>query len=384
MKNEKLKILIASYFFYPENMPRAFRTFELAKGFSAKGHEVDVYIPDYDFDYNELSKKHNINIYKINSGFFFNKGRKKKIFIKNKINFKKKTIVNNILKKVLYYFFGEIKFEYAIEIYKALKENKKKYDIIISISYPIYVHYGVALAIKNNKDFGKIKIADCGDPFYYQEENKIAFYFKFFEKWIFNKFDYITVPVNIAINSYLYFKNKNNIKVIPQGFDLSNIKLAKYNKNKIPTFGYAGAFIENQRDPKILFEYLLNAEFDYRFSIYLTKSESSLKLINKYTDLLKDKIIIKANIPRDDILFELSKCDFLINIENLSTNQTPSKLIDYSITNRPIFSFHPEKFNKEIFNEFISGNYNSKLNINLKDYNIKKITDDFLELLNNN
>ena len=41
----------------------------------------------------------------------------------------------------------------------------------------------------------------------------------------------------------------------------------------------------------------------------------------------------------------MSKMDFLINLENLNKEQSPSKLIDYAISKRPIFSFNQNNFN---------------------------------------
>ena len=55
----KLKICIASYYFLPENRPRSYRTFELAREFSRLGHDVTVFIPEYDYNYDGLIRKYN-------------------------------------------------------------------------------------------------------------------------------------------------------------------------------------------------------------------------------------------------------------------------------------------------------------------------------------
>jgi glycogen synthase len=57
-----MKILIVSRTFYPENTPRAFRATELAKQFSAMGHEVTVITPRKGNEHDEFEKKHRVSI----------------------------------------------------------------------------------------------------------------------------------------------------------------------------------------------------------------------------------------------------------------------------------------------------------------------------------
>ena len=378
-------ILIASYFFSPENVPRAFRTFELAKELSRQGHFVTLYIPDYDNDYSDISNKYNLNIKKVKTGFLFNKNKKKKLKHNSKVkininnNFKKRSFINKI-ENFLIFLFGEKKIEYGFEIFKQLLKEKKKYDLLISISYPIYVHMGVALALLSKKELANTKVADCGDPFYYNQNKKMAFYHKYFEKFILNKFDYITVPTEKAVSSYYYFKESKNIKVIPHGFDLSAVKTSKYHKNKILTFGYAGAFEQTLRNPELLFEYLINLDKNFKFIIYLTKPKSTIGCIKSYINKLGEKLVLIPNTPREQVIYELSKCDFLINVENTTSNQMPSKIVDYKLAKRPIFSFHPDKFEHRIFEEFLSGDYKEQLDVNIENYDIRRVAGKFLEL----
>lgn len=95
------KILIVSYFFYPESVPRSFRTFELAKELAKKGSSVTVYIPNYDYDYTELCQKYNFNIIKINTGFFFNKNKKKSTSSQNNKKIIKSEKMKNKIFKIL-------------------------------------------------------------------------------------------------------------------------------------------------------------------------------------------------------------------------------------------------------------------------------------------
>jgi len=65
-----MKILIITYYFFPEITPRAFRAFELAKEFSRLGHDVSIIIPSCNFDYKDLELEYNFKIIQIYHGFF--------------------------------------------------------------------------------------------------------------------------------------------------------------------------------------------------------------------------------------------------------------------------------------------------------------------------
>ena len=76
--------------------------------------------------------------------------------------------------------------------------------------------------------------------------------------------------------------------------------------------------------------------------------------------------------------------DFLLNLENVnSPNQTPSKLIDYAITNRPILSINPNNLAVDKIDAFFNKNYSKKLIIeDLNQYHISNVVNKFLNLVN--
>src|SRR5690606_2743737 len=106
-----------------------------------------------------------------------------------------------------------------------------------------------------------------------------------------------------------YREFQNKIRVIPQGFSFDNFKLFKYKKNKIPTFAYSGIFYRSSRNPNYFLEWLSNLNINYKFIVY-TRSHILLEpFLNKFGD----RLVIKDYIPRDELIFELSKCDVLLN-----------------------------------------------------------------------
>lgn len=84
---------------------------------------------------------------------------------------------------------------------------------------------------------------------------------------------------------------------------------------------------------------------------------------------------------KSGIITYYCKNGFLINIGNGTNVQTPSKLIDYTLTKRPILTVQTDDMKSEIFNEFLIGNYEHRdADINISDYDIRNIVQQFIEL----
>ncbi len=359
----KKKILIVSSAYFPRISPRSFRTTQLAEELSQQGHDVTVLTHIRKSDRQKIGKKENLKV--VN----FIKGDYKEL--------KKKNIFSRVFQFILKYLLMYPDIQYTFLLRNSLK-NYGNYDILISIAVPYPIHWGVILGIKNNSNLCKTWIADCGDPFIgYGHKYGMPFYFRFVNNWFMNNVEFITLPYKELL---VYYKEKDHhkIKFIPQGFDFDEIVLSEYKKNKILTFAYAGSFIKNFRDPRLFLEYLALLDIDFKFIVY-TRNKS---LISDFKEILKEKIEIRDYIPRIDLLYELSKMDFLINIQNGNKKDYPSKLIDYSFTNRPILNVNSYSLNEEAITNFFKGDY-SNWDIALKcidKYDIKNVAKQFLDL----
>lgn len=376
-----MKIAIVTAYYLPIPTPRAFRATELAQEFARRGHSVTVYnsITDEGFEYSSLPTYNNhlryINLDILNAEKLSNSNSNKRSKF---ILF----LLSNI--RLLTYYFTTNKW---FLLYKGLKKNlhfDEHYDLLISIGLPFHIHWGVGRLI-DKRNISDCYVADYGDPFSKHNPSiKVAPYFRFIERKIISKFDYITVPTEIALNSYVWLKDKSKIKVIPQGFDFSQIVIANYKPNKIPTFAYAGLFYSDIRNPKNFFKFLCELECDFRFYIYTNVgSMDNLSCIQPFISILKEKLIIKDIIPRLSLIEELSKLDFIININNISSNQIPSKLIDYTLSQRPIFSLSQNEFDDLKFMKFMNGNYINGEAVDLDEFSIKNVADKFEKLVRN-
>ncbi|MBK9590973.1 MAG: hypothetical protein IPO32_05510 [Crocinitomicaceae bacterium] len=251
---------------------------------------------------------------------------------------------------------GGFSFEFAFTCSKVLAKDSKPFDLIISVGLPISAHLAVARARRSNKSLCKTAIADYGDPYSFSKIINPPYFHRWLERRMLKKFDFILTPTEKGVSSFLYFKQRSFIKVIPQGFDFSDVKLTTETKRDSSVkFCFAGNFYQDVRNPKELLDFLSKVQSDFTFTVFInTRDPANGKLLEPYLDLLKNKLAVKSFLPRLDCIYEMSQADFLVNISNTKEEHTPSKLIDYKLAKRPIFSYTPGNFKSEIASAFKS------------------------------
>lgn len=365
----KKKILIVSSTFYPQNSPRSFRTTELVKEFARQGHEVTLLTLKNDEYHIPFEEEQGVTIRDFGPLYF------------PEIEFNGESGLSALVKKVirrgLLLLFEYPEIELMPRVKKALKKESG-YDLLISIAVPHPIHWGVARAW--DRTIADTWVADCGDPYMGATMDSFdkLFYFKYFEKDFCRKTDFITVPVEEAKEGY-YPEFRGKIEVVPQGFKFDEVEIdhASYIPNSVPTFAYAGGLIPQNRDPRPFLDYLITLDQDYRFIVF-TKTKF---LIEPYVESANGKIEIRDYIPRKKLLKVLSGMDFLINFENKSPLQSPSKLIDYYLAGRPVLSIPNTNLNKKAINEFLRGNYRNQYNFrDIDQYRIENVCNRFLDL----
>jgi len=368
---EKKKILIVSRTFYPINSPRSFRTTELVKEFARQGHDVTLLTLKDDDHHPEFELEYGVKIKDMGplkfSPIAASGG--------NRIT----SLVNKVLRRGLLQLFEYPDIELIWKVKKALKKESG-YDLLISVAVPHPIHWGVAMIWKKNSSIAKAWVADCGDPYMGAtlDTFKKLFYFKYFEKAFCRKADYITVPIEDAKEGY-YPEFWEKIEVIPQGFKFDDVEITKNGRpeNDKPTFAYAGGLIPGGRDPRPFLKYLVNLKEDYH-CIFYTRSHS---LVEPYIHQAEGKIEIRDYIPRVQLLETLSEMDFLINFENNTSLQLPSKLIDYYLTGRPVLSVKSGKVPEERLLQFLNGDYTGSYNFeNMERFSIENVCKQFLNL----
>jgi hypothetical protein len=378
----KKKILITTYFFSPTNSPRAFRITALAKKLAENGHEVTVVTSDIGYDYTQIEKSANLKIIAIKSGYLLNKPSLVKPGETASTSHLSAPSVFSIIKtrirKTMLYLIPDAHlFEYAISLKNSLKKlDLNSFDVIISNSHPFAVHLGTALAMKN---YNNISIAESGDPHYYNFI-KLAFYQKNIEKWVLSKFSHITIPLTKAIEDYARLDVKSKVTVIPHGFDFERVKLfePKNITTDVVRFAFAGRLYKNLRDPSEFLDFLVKKNIPFTFTIYTDfNNRETMELLAPYEKRLDGKLIIHPLVPRDECIYLLSNNDFLINIANTSENQSPSKLIDYSLTKRPILTISSQFTEQSKFDAFFDKDYSQHVPLDISQFNINTVCEKF-------
>lgn len=172
---------------------------------------------------------------------------------------------------------------------------------------------------------------------------------------------------------------EEKIRVIPQGIRILPISSDTYTPHEIPEFCYAGAFYEKIRNPSEFLSYLSKLRMDFRFHVY-ARNSFALEILERYRQAFGQRLIIHQPIPREELIHVMAHMDFLVNMDNDNAVQRPSKLIDYAMSCRPIFSFRRSTFDANKFQAFLRGDYHTATQIDLAAYDIKNIADQFEQL----
>lgn len=366
-----MRILVIAQHLFPIKTPRAHRTTELVKELSRQGHSVVVYAVIGTYDYKDFEKTYNVQVKPIPVKLQFNPYTSDGSGERNILD----QIFGRLLGKLLE--FPNIEFLFSIP--KIIKKESK-FDALISIADPHQIHWGCSKALlKYPLKFPEKWICDSGDPFMNNDKTKKHYkYYAKFEHLYCNLCDYLTVPVENAINGY-YPECRNKIKIIPQGFNFELPIQKNEPSNKVITFAFAGIFYKDIRNPEAFLDYLGTLHQDFRFVVYTPYKQ----LLQKYIPILNDKLIIYEPINREELIVKLKEMDFLINIENVDRPyQTPSKLIDYALTGRPILSINPVAVDTVMVDEFFQKNYSQQFIVtDIEQYHISNVVKKFISLI---
>ena len=365
-----MKILVITRSYPPLRNPRAFRANELLRGLCERGISAGLIAPQgIKHTDDDLWEYHPVD-------YGGNYGRN--------LGTPKYSSLKKYIRKISSYFLGDSPSNilYSIHLFRLLLKKRmlNNYDALVVISYPFYNLVAVSFFVKIFSSGGCF-IADCGDPLYYNTSFAKAAYLKWFERWVLKSFDYVTIPFDHARKAYQECIPQGKIRVIPQGFRIIDIPADMYIGNLIPTFCYAGVFYEQIRNPEFFFEHLMMTQGAFRFVVYALDEPFTQSLLVKYKARLKDRLVVVPPIDRESLIHEMAKMDFVINFDNDNATQRPSKLIDYAMSRRPILSFNRQTFRPEVFQAFLKGDYREQYHVDLAQYDIRRVVDQFEALV---
>ncbi|MCU5405856.1 transporter [Bacillus cereus] len=392
------RVVVISYWYYPENVARAFHVKGIVSSLIKDGYHVDLVLPKNAM-YQEIGNKNsnNITLHQVKPGILLHKEKNRWDVNRNILNNSHSNLLTKGLKKLYdVLIWPDRTIEWAINAYRYVKKNKLHSNsmAMVTVGLPVSTHITGHLL---KKDVPHLKwIADYGDPFSYNPDREIRKYDRFLESRMLNNVDSIVIPTESAIDCYTSLGvNKSQIHVIPQLFEEeqgeSNYEVDKDKFNIM----YAGSFYRGIRSPVEFIHALSlaskrNKQIEFHYFGNVTALEEFLNM----EGLDKEKLPIKINDfkSRSEILNIMREMDLLINLNNKSTSQIPSKIIDYLYANKRILnigknlnelfdnvdnekekiadrlveiSLNPLEFNYDQLKKFYSYNLNSTKYLNL-------------------
>jgi len=374
MKNKK-RILIVSYFFWPDQTPRAFRAYELAKEFSRQNYHVTVItkklkidrIKNDPFDIIEIPVKlENVNEH-IPSALFAmevrkNIRRKKKKPLHTRFNAPAK-----IQFWKLFIWPSLRHYEFCYRGIKKLLNYRTQFifDMTISIGLPIASHLLTYKLYNHGFNLGTL-VADYGDPLTYNPDIDFSMINYLKEKKILSCFDFISIPIKKAVKSFTRLGiDPRKLRIIPQGFSFQTSNKIKYHlpqkSSKKSIFIYGGIFYKKIRNPENFFRalHLLKKQGkSFHFYIFTNIEHPYVKYLQKkYGKTLSDVVSFNDILMRGLFLGALEQADYGINFLNKSEYQEPSKLIDYALTGLKTFDIDMDLSPVEIVRKISSDDY---------------------------
>ena len=340
--SDSKKILMVSDACYPELSPRAFRTTELARELAREGHRVTLLIPNRQVFRDDPLQADGLRVI-FADGTVEGRGGSA-VARRNKSI--RRFIPKFAQRWILYFYCHEFFAKYNPGIFRQL----------VALDEPPF----------------------RGDV----APNVFPAYYLILKCWG-RRFDYFTIPVEKALDCYTPYKSRERIKIIPQGFDLTAVKRRPYEPNPQPTFAYAGRFYEWIRDPEFFFDFLETLDADFRFDLYINYLDPCFaEMIRQAQQRVRGRIVLREALPRERLIERLGAADFLINFDNTTSNATPSKLIDYAMTGRPILSFNDRTFDPDGFRAALRGDYRAQVRgIDLSQYDIRNVAAQFIDLI---
>lgn len=250
---------------------------------------------------------------------------------------KRKIIAKNMTDYISYIFPNEhlYEFSYISEFKEKIKKicNDHSFDAIIGVAAPYYIPISIA---KSKVDVKKILLQF--DPFSDNKQfsKKAWIIRRLAEKYAMSKLDYI-----FALDCFAEELKSNNPKQkeIIETIAVPRIKKDNWKekpsvKNHIINCVFCGLFYPGIREPNFTLELFQELPDNYVLNLVGFGCEDQ---INKYTSL-GNRLIRHGKVGKEEAQKYMNDADLLINIDNNSSNQIPSKIFEYFNTGLPIIN----------------------------------------------
>ncbi len=399
----KKRILIVSYFFWPEQTPRAFRAYELAREFNRRNFEVTIVTKKLNVErqFSEPFILHEFPIYKRNVDLFIPSkllGQKggsastgKQQSAGQDSNGLRKLAIPSYLHFWKLFFWPSIwSREFAKEGTKYLNNKlNSEFDLTISVdSFALPSHSLTHKLWKKGQRLGVV-IGDSGDPFTFNPNHKFSLNHYLRERKLLACFDYITVPTSRAISAFTKLGiQQGRIRVIPQGFSFDLAGINQFDLERLSPdttlLVYGGKFKSKIRNPEnflAALALLRKQRKKVSCRIYTDLRDPYIQdLRATYEERLSDSLQFNELIMRDEFLSVIQQADYSLNFVNKSKYQVPSKLIDFALTGAKVIDISMDMTPEDIAAKILGHDcYTPELD---PRYDIKNVVNGFISLTN--
>ncbi|HZL09022.1 MAG TPA: hypothetical protein VFC65_03410 [Prolixibacteraceae bacterium] len=353
----KLKLLLVSFSFFPDDSPNTYRWKNIIDIWAAKGIEVFV-VSAQKPGFRKFEIVNGIKIYRTGRSLF-QRVKTKLGSISNEnlvIRENDKSLNKESLFRKTYNFLWK-RFcwpDWAfLSYYPTLKLSReiiKRENItnLITVSWPFTDHL---VGYKLKKENNLFWLAEIIDPFSFNNEiNNQKIYSKLnfsVERKVLNKADLVCVMTARIQSKYvsLFPEINEKINVIHNLYvPVKDVFLDnnKKKESKAIKFVFMGTLSPGVRTPENLlkiFEKLLNFKSSINLELHLYgKINSSIKSFNEYADLINKSIFLHGSVPKNQVHYILKEADILVNIGNSNPYQEPSKIIEYVYLGKPVIN----------------------------------------------
>ncbi len=366
-EKSKVKILLITYYYEPYVGAHAYRWTQIAKVWAAAGHDVDVIAGRTEDCTREV--REGVNIERV--GIIRRQSNEKPIVSENPLRKQRIGFAKLIgeLKKIYRFFFWPDGLWHwlpflLVSLYRRRKNN---YDLVISYSPTFSAHIG-GLFFKKNSKTSVAWIADYGDPFSTSETmqpNNFKLYRRlnnWIEYLVIFSASYVTVTNQSTRSEYLkrFAVGLNKIKCVPHAVDISDFYCESRNVSGLKKFVYVGAFHKGIREPyemlRFFDEVYRKSRADFELHIYGPLNSCTIDF-SRYSNIFYHGVV-----ARDKAIAVMKEADVLVNVENENCSMTPSKLVEYIATGKPIVNFAGADGCSELLHKYYRSGYLFVLN----------------------
>ena len=372
-----MRILVITYYYYPDLTPRAFRWTEICEQWAKLGHDVHI-VTAYQQGLARTENKQGVSIHRAGGaglkGFRawvngdktrskMGRASEQSFFDKSDVKTRHRTgwmkrlfrVIHDLTWRKIYWPDAT-----CFWIWSAWRNSRKlcyerSFDVLITVSHPFSGHV-VGLRLKQACP-SILWLADNGDPFCFQERpaaNNIRLYRKlnyWIEKRLLNSVDHFTVTTEGTAKIYqrLFPESLQKISVIPPLLQDAFLRTRSNRRDLFDSDAiillFVGIFYSDIRNPRsllTLIERLIKRSPLLRAKLQLHIIGSRKVIAEELEGFrsLQGRVLLHGMLPHDMAVNAMHQSDCLINIGNRTSFQLPSKVIEYMATGKSILNLH--------------------------------------------